>query len=377
MANNGMISVAQRMLELVNQDSKMANLVAEGDPRTAHLDSFNRQNILRTHLVSATWRKIGRQVLAMHPAVVDEVKVASSDKVPGEILRTLPYLNPLVIYDDPPVFQSWVRAGDQHRLTPKPESSMRLLGFFTFGTSTVSVPGPNGMTRLEQRIYPTTDPDADRFGMLLMLEVLDEYGKVVDVEFNTMTLYFSDSLTLAETVESLIARFHFDDQRNSEDGTSRQMKRWMREILSTVIGTLFYLCSTVLEAEKVPAKTVAKRIDRTISRKPISLYRVGWTMGGALTRYRQARDRARPSVIGDIRHQQDPQHRKAHFKMQPYGPGRTLRKLILVQPYWTHVERLGMEGVNTARKVPSAGKNEARESMRTALETGEVLIETQ
>lgn len=377
-----MIAVAQRMLELVNADGKIAQLVAEGDPRTSYLDSFSRQNIMRTQMVSSTWRKIGRQVLAMHPAVVDEVRVASSDKVPGEILRTLPYLNPLVIYDEPPIFKTWVRAGDQHRLTPKDESSMRLLGFFTFGTSTVTVAGPNGMSRVEQRIYPTTDQDADRFGLLLMLEVLDEWGKVVDVEFNTMTLYFSDSLTLAETVDSLIERFHFDSQLTQDDGISeakqKQMRRWLRDVLSTVVGSLFYLCSTVLEAEKVPAKTVAKKMtNKRIARQQMSMYRVGWTMGGALTRARQDRNRANPSEQGDLRHQQDPQHRRAHFKMQPYGPGRSLRKLILVQPYWTHIERLGAEGVNTARRVPSLGKNEPRESMRTALETGEVLIETQ
>jgi hypothetical protein len=379
MAQQNMISVAQRMLELVNKDAKVAEMIAAGDSRVGNLDSFNRQNILRTNLVANVWRKIGRQVLAMHPAVVDEVRMASSDKVPGEIFKTLPYMNPLVIYDDPPVFKSWVRPGGKHRLTPESESSMRLLGFFVFGTAVVTVPGVDGgMSHVEQRVYSTTDPDADRLGIVLMLEVLDEWGKVVDVEFNTMTLYYSDNLTLSETVDALMSRFHFDsDKSQNVAHGDKRVRRWMKEILSTVVGTLFYLCSTILEAEQIPAKTVAKRIPRHISRKPLSMYRVGWTMGGALTRYRQQRDRARPSQMGDERHQQDPQHRKGHFKNQPYGPGRELRKLIYVSPYWTHIERLGAEGVNTARRVPSLGKNQPRESVRTAIETGNInLTET-
>jgi hypothetical protein len=37
--------------------------------------------------------------------------------------------------------------------------------------------------------------------------------------------------------------------------------------------------------------------------------------------------------------------------MQPYGPGRSLRRLIFISPYWTHRERLGESGINTMRRV--------------------------
>lgn len=406
MARDGMINVAQRVLEFIQKDAEMAALITSGDRRVAKLGltTFNRQNTIRSQLVAHTWRKIGRQVLAMHPGVVDEVKIAGGDKIPGEILRVLPYMNPLIIFDEPPVFRSWVRPGDTHRQTRSEEANMRLLGFFTFGSSIVatrdteiardsialpdeSVPGPKvGTVRYEQRIHSTTDTDADRFGMLLIFEVLDKWGNVIDWECNTVTVFFSDTMTLSETVDAIMTRFHFDASHMSE----RELKlarRWMRQVLSIAMGSLFYLCSTTLEAQQVPAKTVAKKMARhSLGRRPLSMYRVGWTYGAAVTRIRADRSRVAPSEMQDERHRQDPQHRRSHFKMQWYGPrdrercktvhgscscGGQHAQLIFVSAYWTHIERLGEQGVNVARKVPTLGKNEPRQSLETALTAGE------
>jgi hypothetical protein len=79
---------------------------------------------------------------------------------------------------------------------------------------------------------------------------------------------------------------------------------------------------------------------------------VGWTIGAGLSKARaQRKQYGGNSQQGDITHQQDPQHRKAHFKMQPYGPGRAFRRVCYISAYWTHRERLGVQGVNTSRKV--------------------------
>lgn len=360
------ISSAQAILEAVAREAAIAKAISEGDRRLTSLDDFNRQNILRTQLVKAVWQRIGRQVLAMHPAVVEEVRIASSDKIPGEVLRTLPYMNPLVVYADPPTFKSWVHAKDVHRLTGRQEDSMRLLGFFTYGTAMVQTAGPGGKVGVEQRIYPTTSVEADRFGVMLLIEVLDTAGKVIDLELNSVTVFFAKEATLKETVDDLMSRFHWDD----EDPTATRARvKWMRDVLSVVMGSLFYLCSTTLEAEEVPRKAVAKRIPKALSRKPLSLFKVGWTTGAALTRYRQHRAATwQESQQGDLAHQRDPEHRRGHFKMQPCGPRNTLRKLIYVSPYWTHVERLGEEGVNTARAVPRPnGTGAAREAVETAM----------
>lgn len=378
---------AQSILEAVQGEASIAHMIASSDPQISKLGPFDRQNIVRTQLVKHAWQKIGRQVLAMHPAVVEEVAVASSDRIPGEVLRVLPYMNPLVIFAEPPVFKSWLSQGKAHpsyatsaRRLPegyRTESAMRLLGFFTYGTKDVQINEPilhkdnvKPGVRVEQRIYPTNAPEADRFGMMLVLEALDAQGKVIDLEFNSMTIFFDRTLTLGEMVDDLMGRYHWADDSAYDVGkvgpNKNRHRKWMREVLSVVIGSLFYLCSTTLEAEAVPRTYTAKRIPKSISRKPLSLYKVGWATGAALTRYRQERDDRWSSEQDDLGHQQDPQHRRSHFKMQPYGPNKSLRKLIFVSAYWTHVERLGEAGVNIARGVPQVdGKGSTRQSVKT------------
>lgn len=370
---NQAISSAQSIIEAIHNDSFMAELINAGDPRVARLSVFNRQNIVRTHLAYQSWKKIGRQVLAMHPEIVDEVRVATSEKIPGEVLRTLPYMNPLVVYTEPPVFDSWLPKGAKHGVTDIGEERMRLVGFLTYGTTESIIRGERETdpARIAQHVLATNDPEANRFGMLLVFEALDGMDNVVDIEFNSMTLYYEHDMTLAETVDALLTRFHWDAPQDltakEAEKQYRVARRWMRRVISTVVGTLFYLCSTTLEAEKVPTKTT-KKIARGISRHPFSLYRVGWTTGAALTRYRQSR-RNSSSEQGDITHQQDPQHRRSHFKMQPCGKNKAERKLIFVTAYWTHRERLGEEGVNTARNVPHVnGKGSARESVESAMQ---------
>lgn len=361
----------QSILEAVQGEASIAHLIATGDPRVSKLNAFDRQNIVRTQLVKHTWQKIGRQVLAMHPAVVEEVAVANSDRIPGEVLRVLPYMNPLVIFAEPPVFKSWVPPSKKHAGVKYTEDAMRLLGFFTYGVSDVVINEPilhdNDVkpgVRVEQRIFPTNAPEAERFGIMLVLEALDAQGKVVDLEFNSVTIFFNKTATLSETVDDLMQRYHWALDGNDEKGRNYQRK-WMRKVLSVVIGSLFYLCSTTLEAETVPRTYTAKKIPKSISRKPISMYKVGWATGAALTRYRQQGRTDGTSEQDDLGHQQDPQHRRAHFKMQPYGPGKALRKLIFVSAYWTHVERLGEAGVNIARAVPQVdGKGSTRESVK-------------
>lgn len=350
---NSAIHSAQNMLEAVQSEAPIAQLIREGDSRIRTVDEFDKQNIVRTQLVVSSWRKIGRQVLAMHPEVVEEVRVSSSDKVPVEILRVLPYINPMVVYSDPPLFKVW---------TKNAQETVRLLGFFTCGIGEhVHHDDRGNPLGVEQRIYSTTDTEAERFCMMPVFDVLDQHGHKRAFEINTMTLGFHFNGTLADIVDDIMGRFHFAEIEKY--GSQSARRRWMREVLGVMIGSLFYLCSTTLEAEEVPKQTVAKKMSKRIVRAPISLYKVGWTTGSALTRYRQARTGS-TSEQADISHQQDPQHRRSHFKMQPYGPNKALRKLIFVSAYWTHVERLGMEGVNTTRRVPRVnGKGTARESV--------------
>lgn len=368
---NGAISSAQKMLECIQGETPWAQAIRDGDSSAARISEFDKQNILRAQLIATSWRKVGRQVLAMHPEVVDEVKVASSDKIPAEILRVLPYINPMVVFSEPPMFQTWIGRNAYHG---KAETAMRLLGFFTCGSGTHVVQQDGQMAGIEQRIYASTDTTADTFTTMPVFEAIDEFGHVVDTEINTMSIRFDFTGTLADTVDDLMERFRWFSEPGG-DQLGKHHRRWMREVLSTVIGSLFYLCSTTLEVEQVPPKMVAKKLSKRVVRTPISVYRVGWTTGSALTRLRQERTYS-TSEQADITHQQDPQHRRAHFKMQPYGPNSSLRKLIFVSPYWTHIERLGMEGTNTARAVPRVnGKGDARQGVDNVLNMSNLPVE--
>jgi hypothetical protein len=159
--------------------------------------------------------------------------------------------------------------------------------------------------------------------------------------------------SLAELVEDQAGRFAFNTGTKSI--TDPNAKLWIKQVLKIVVGSLFYLCSTTLDAERVPATATKHLAKTTIARKPLSFYRVGWTLGAALTRYRRERDQTNPSQMGDVRHQQDPQHRKAHMKVVWTGKGRTVPKIVYIAPYWTKKELLGESGMNTLRKVPRVG----------------------
>lgn len=50
-------------------------------------------------------------------------------------------------------------------------------------------------------------------------------------------------------------------------------------------------------------------------------------------------------------YEQDPQHRRAHFKVVWTGEGSMVPKTVFIEPYWTHREKLGVSGVNTVRRV--------------------------
>jgi len=367
-ANQGIVS-ARRILEAVQGEQKWVDAINANDPKAAKLSRFHRQNIRRVNYVTLKWRQIGRQVLDIHPEIVEEVRTATSAKIPGQILRTLPYLNPLVVFADPPVFDTWMRDGE-HPDKGRVETSMRLLGFLTCGISE-GIVQVNGHPQVEQRVMTTSAPEASGLGMVLVMEPLDELGRALPMEFNTITLPFNESRTFGETVDAVLEDFHWADVTKAASSTRN--RKWMRDVLGVVIGSLFYLCSTTLEAEAVPPKYVSKRIPKRVVRAPISYFQVGWKTGAALSRLRQSRVSPwKESEQDDIGHQQDPQHRRAYYAIRWTGPreGPRVPKLTFVSAYWTHLERLGEAGTNTARSVPSLGKGKPKASRDVALETG-------
>jgi hypothetical protein len=358
----------------------------EGDSRFRKLSSMDHQNCARTAIATRIWRHKGRQVLAMHPEVVAEVTVANSDKVSGEILRTLPYLSPMVIYPEPPVFKSWTKLPGQtvsREYQHPDETSMRLLGFITFSHSPIrerdwadvraARPGwlfahpKRPMYEIfEECHYDSHDTQGVDFGVIAIFNVCDSFGRVIDKEINTLSIPFAREDTLSGTVDHLMERY------NSDTRNPAPAKKWMRQVMSTIVGTLFYLCSTTLEAEPIPKREAMKVTPG--ARKPLSIYKVGWTMGSAITRYRHERSDKQLEQGGV---EQEPQHRRGHFRHQWCGPKENrFCELIYISPYWTKVEQLGLVGVNTAHHVPRCGPpGSARESMRAVTGVNKALKE--
>jgi hypothetical protein len=269
----------------------------------------------------------------------------------------------MVVYAEPPVFPSWEKmTGRRARqvANAKDSDTMRLLGFFTHSHSY-----SHEDTMRKGFFGDTHDPDAGMFACLAVFDVLDENNRHIDYECNTLSVPFGCVDTMKNLVDDLSERFYFDAGATAAEMPDGAV-RWMRQVMNTVFGTLFYLCSTTLEAEKVPTRAT-QQFSKTIARKPLSLYRVGWTTGAALTRYRQSRSRTPSEQSGELHQQQDPQHRRAHLKVVWTGKGRTVPKLTLVSPYWTHTEKLGVQGVNTVHSVPEDYEEPPKESIRTAL----------
>lgn len=341
------IQLAEKMLTLIKGEQERVQfyLDANFQNRKVIEDNFGRNQLMRYRIdvkLVEMWRREGRQTLAMNPDLMQEVTLATSDKIYPEVLRALPYLNPLVVFPGNQMVEGWGFNNER----------MRLLGYFTYSIRSMEDRKVGSLDDEIDWVFNTHDPDANHFGVMIIFDVLDEAGRVIDMEVSGITIPLEGNpKTLSQMAEECSNRYTFQNPSTVDPDAAR---KWMTKTLKVVIGSLCYLSSTVTDVKRVPGKAVAKRQNKTLSRKPLSLYNVGWTIGAALSKHRaQRKANTNPSQQGDPTHQQDPQHRKAHFKMQPYGPGRAYRRVCFISPYWTHRELLGLEGVNTARKVVS------------------------
>jgi len=379
---SGAIASAEAILLQCERDITWAkDLMPDGWPKEA-LAQGQQLNIVRGSAVAKMWRAEGRQTLAMHPEVVREVSRASSSKFPMEILRTIPYLNPMVVFADPPIIDSWRKGkAAEEWMQYEDEDHMRLTGFILSGRKDIPVlsldgqsPGFSDILRAAMNEVTTThDPDAKTISVLCFFDIYNSAGKKVDGEVASVSIPLDGIYTLKDLVKRQSDFFIFAGNNDGygsgyASGDNSPRKQWITEIYKIVLGVILYLCSTVLDAERVPA-VATKHLKRSIARKPLSFYRIGWTLGTALTKYRQSIPKGPGSQVGDLRHQQDPQHRKCHFRMQWYGPRDTYpcellrgcgcdgrhRELIFIAPYWTHLERLGVSGINVVRRVSKAG----------------------
>lgn len=319
-ATTDSLKTAQRIVKLLDAERNYLN-----DLDLAHeekLASLRRGWALSSAVLTG-WEHVGRQVLSIHPGLVESIRFSGSSKIVPEVFRTLPYINPMVVFPEPPKLFSHTEG-----------ETMRLLGFICCGKTPTN------------RVVHTHDPAAELMCADLVIEVTASDG-TSEIECNYVSFPMSgDPYTLSEAVEDVLSRFVWAHG----DQDAKIKIKFMREIAKLAIGSMMYLCSTTLETERIPRKTVMKSMN-PVPRKPFSLYRVGWEIGAALSRQRVAITVQDPSTQPKPGYEQDPQHRKAHFKTVWTGPGSRTPKTVFVAPYWTHLEKLGLSGVNTARRV--------------------------
>lgn len=277
-----------------------------------------------SRFVLSQWRERGRQALLIHQGLVAEIRLSTSTKIVPEVFRTLPYLDPLVVFPEPPELRPHT-SGD----------TLRVLGFFC-----------HSRTADDGKASSTHDPDAVTFCAYALVEVTTPAGEVYIECDNISFPMDGEPFTLGEAVDRLVGTFRWETISKQDD---TQAKRFMRDLSRVVIGSVMYLASTTLEAERVPRKAVLKALSSG-SRPPMSAYRVGWTIGAALSASRKTVGRDTPTIQSEGR-EQEPQHRRAHFKTVWTGEGSMVPKTVFIAPYWTHLEKLGAQGVNVARPV--------------------------
>lgn len=321
------LRLAQRITAALSGEREMLHQVRETFP--PHRVPDDLADRLNEWTISAgvltQWEKNGRQVLSVHDELVESIRFAGSSKIVPEVFRTLPYLNPMVVFPSPPKIKSHTKG-----------ETLRVVGFLTYG-----IPHPR------TAVLSTHDPEADTLGVYVVIEITredDPRNPVLEFDYISFPMD-GKPLTLSETVDVMMSRFVWN---HGEDNPSRN--RFMRELISLVVGAIMYLCSTTLDAEKVPRKAVLKALGNP-PRAPFSMYRVGWQIGAALSRARKTVKVEEPSQQIKPGYEQDPQHRRAHFKTVWTGKGSMIPKTVFIAPYWTHVEKLGDKGVNTVRRV--------------------------
>jgi hypothetical protein len=300
--------------------------------------------------VEKLWRTQGRQVLSMHPGLAAEVALATSTKIEPEVFRTLPYRDPLVVFPGGIEVPSW-----------KPNERARFLGFFTHGRSSASFTRPVSRTRADLEtefdatvgVTSTHDPAARRFSLVMINEVTFSDGGPTVFEFNRISFPLDTAQTLGEHIDRVTSNYGWDESgalgTHRKPGSTDKLRRaFMRAQLSLVLGSVMYLCSTVLDAEAVP-KSRIKRAWGTTTRQVPNLINVGWRIGPALS---AARAEARLKEASDLPGRSLPPHqRRAHFKTVWTGPGRTVPKTVFIAPYWVHKEYMHLVDTKTVRAV--------------------------
>jgi hypothetical protein len=311
----------------------------------------NDLGVVHCNRVESLWRTQGRQVLSMHPGLTSEVRMATSAKIVPEVFATLPYRDPLVVFPGGVDIPSW-----------KDGETMRCLGFFTHGRVDhtyqnsgvmVRTPGKSADDCFDEAVTVTSTHDADsEVFSVIIVNLVEGRGMVPMYEYNRIAFPMERPVTLKEIVDQKVANYGWDGYDRGESWKAADDKivqqAFMRAQLSLVLGSVMYLCSTVLDAEEVP-KSRIKRAWGATTRQVPNLINVGWRIGPALTAARaEARQKEASSLPG---RSLPPHQRRAHFKTVWTGQGRAVPKTVFIAPYWVRKDLMHLVDTKTVRAV--------------------------
>lgn len=330
------IGVAEELLALLADDVRQA---AEIEDRVGmnNLPTDQQYHVAGAELndhIGALWRAEGRQIMIMHPELVDAVGTAKGDVV-AEVLRALPYRNPLVCLGDP----------IEVATDPNTGTVGHLAGFFCYGRS------DTGDYAGTEALIGTHDRDSVRLGVLALITIRDQRtGGLVDAEFNRLSIPLTTQpQDIAALASDIVRRGHFTDFNGTRSGASEYIENALRHIL----GTLMYLCSTTLDTEIIPTSRARKMKTGAIARnKPPKLLKVGWRLGPALTTARKEAEASHGTGTG---RKQRPHQRSAHFKIVWTEKGRTTPRLTFIAPYMTGAKGVTENTVHIARPAKRDG----------------------
>lgn len=340
----GGIDAAKAILAALEVQRRLQrNLEELGQP----IDS-NSLGVVHCNRVEKLWRTQGRQVLAVHPGLTAEVKMATSSKIVPELFATLPYRDPLVVFPGGIPIPSW-----------KDGETMRTLGFFTHGriddpSGMIYKNGPSADAVFDRatRIVSTHDADSEMFSVIIVNSI-EGHGEPL-MEYNRISFPLDGPVTLKEIVDQKMANYGWDEattysrDKSWKKGDPITQQAFMRAQLSLALGVVMYLCSTVLDAEVVP-KSRIRRAWGPQQRQVPNLINVGWRIGPALSAARaEARSKEASALPGRTL---PPHQRRAHFKTVWTGPGRSIPKTVFIAPYWVHKELMHLVDTKTVRAV--------------------------
>ncbi|WP_280426787.1 hypothetical protein [Nocardia carnea] len=334
----------------------MSHMAAErpwvNAPRpTVVLPPADMSNIVHPAAIAQLWRTSSRIACLVDPTLAQEVRGATSDTLPTDVFRSLPYINPLIVFADP------------IPCTTTDNRPAKLLGFYVYGltghgTDTVA--------------FCTTDTSPSHLGILAVLQ--ETHGAYIQHEMNRLAIPMDvDRLTLPEYITHA-AQNHPVDFLTALGATEQSIRTGIESILRPALSALLYLCTKDADLDEQqprlhtgkPGQAKKKKSGQKKTSKQRSFVYVGWRLGAKLRRYLAAAERgATSSPTTHTGRTQPPRQRASHFKTVWVNADTGKKpKTVFVLPYWIHRDQIDWE-TTPSTLVPTGRKRKSKQSRRS------------